>query len=68
MPFMDGHATSIALKKINPALKIIMASGNSPDKNGKRQPQIQTSAHLPRSLTTVEKLLTIVHEVLEAKS
>src|SRR6185295_11719780 len=27
MPFMDGHATSLALKKINPELRIILASG-----------------------------------------
>jgi len=68
MPFMDGHATSIALKKINPALKIIMASGSVPDRNVKEtlsDPNI--SAFTPKPYT-VEKLLTIVHEVLQQKS
>jgi two-component system cell cycle sensor histidine kinase/response regulator CckA len=65
MPFMDGHATSIALKKINPALKIIMASGNTP--NGKETSSTPNiSAFAPKPYT-VEKLLTIVHEVLQAK-
>jgi len=65
MPFMDGHATSIALKKINPALKIIMASGSGMDKTPNPSKQI-ISAFTPKPYT-VEKLLTIVHEVLQQK-
>jgi hypothetical protein len=68
MPFMDGHATSIALKKINPALKIIMASGTALEKNGKEtQPNPNVDAFAPKPYT-VEKLLTIVHEVLQKKT
>jgi two-component system cell cycle sensor histidine kinase/response regulator CckA len=67
MPFMDGHATSIALKKINPALKIIMASGSVLDKDAKETaPDPNVSAFAPKPYT-VEKLLTIVHEVLLQK-
>jgi len=63
MPFMDGHATSIALKKINPALKIVMASGGAPDKS-ENPTDVQIAAVAPKPYT-VEKLLTIVHEVLQ---
>jgi two-component system, cell cycle sensor histidine kinase and response regulator CckA len=66
MPFMDGHATCIALKKINPALKIIMASGGAPDKNVKEAADVKIAAFAPKPYT-VEKLLTIVHEVLQRK-
>ena len=67
MPFMDGHATSIALKKINPALKIVMASGGAPDKSPTEAPMdVEISAFAPKPYT-VEKLLTIVHEVLQRK-
>jgi two-component system, cell cycle sensor histidine kinase and response regulator CckA len=65
MPFMDGHATSIALKKINPALKIIMASGGGTEKTA-TPPDSNISAFAPKPYT-VEKLLTIVHEVLQPK-
>jgi two-component system cell cycle sensor histidine kinase/response regulator CckA len=65
MPFMDGHATSLALKNINPALKIIMASGSVAESNAKEIPVDKNiSAFAPKPYT-VEKLLTIVHEVLK---
>jgi len=68
MPFMDGHATSIALKKINPALKIVMASGGAPDKTTKELPtDVEIAAFAPKPYT-VEKLLTVVHEVLQRKA
>jgi len=68
MPFMDGHATSIALKKINPSLKIIMASGGAPDRNVKEAAvDVDIAAFAPKPYT-VEKLLTIVHEVLQRKT
>jgi len=64
MPFMDGHATCIALKKINPALKIIMASGSVPNKSAKDIPEDgNISAFVPKPYT-VERLLTVAHEVL----
>jgi two-component system cell cycle sensor histidine kinase/response regulator CckA len=67
MPFMDGRATTIALKKINPALKIIMASGSAPEKNAETSSNPNVSAFAPKPYT-VEKLLTIVHEVLQQKT
>jgi two-component system cell cycle sensor histidine kinase/response regulator CckA len=66
MPFMDGHATSIALKKINPALKIVMASGGAPEKN-EAPTNVEIAAFAPKPYT-VEKLLTVVHDVLQQKS
>ncbi|HEX4262961.1 MAG TPA: response regulator [Verrucomicrobiae bacterium] len=65
MPFMDGLATSIALKKINPRLKIIMASGSVPSKSdGTANDNI--SAFVPKPYT-VDRLLKVVHEVLHQK-
>jgi two-component system cell cycle sensor histidine kinase/response regulator CckA len=67
MPFMDGHATCVALKKINPALKIIMASGSVPNKSRKDSPPDNNiNAFVPKPYT-VEKLLTVAHEVLTGK-
>jgi two-component system cell cycle sensor histidine kinase/response regulator CckA len=68
MPFMDGEATSIALKKINPKLKIIMASGSVPGKHEKESPANSDiiSAFVPKPYT-VDRLLTVVHEVLAQK-
>jgi DNA-binding NtrC family response regulator len=63
MPFMDGEATSVALKEINPALKIIMASDNPLAKNAPSPGGI-VDAFAPKPYT-VEKLLTVVHEVLK---
>jgi two-component system, cell cycle sensor histidine kinase and response regulator CckA len=66
MPFMDGNATSIALKKINPRLKIIMASGSVQGKSsGSASDNI--SAFVPKPYT-VDRLLTVVHEVLNQKA
>ena len=68
MPFMDGHTTCMALKNINPALKIIMASGSEPNKSGKEIPvDDNIIAFVPKPYT-VEKLLTVAHQVLSAKS
>jgi len=66
MPFMDGEATSAALKQINPTLKIIMASDSPLAKNAP-SPSGNIDAFAPKPYT-VEKLLTIVHEVLKQKS
>jgi CheY-like chemotaxis protein len=67
MPFMDGHATALALKKINPRLKIIMASGSVLNRTGKESPEDQNiNAFAPKPYT-VEKLLTVVHDVLTAR-
>jgi CheY-like chemotaxis protein len=68
MPFMDGEATSIALKKINPRLKIIMASGSVPGKHEKGAAATSNiiSAFVPKPYT-VDRLLTVVHDVLAQK-
>jgi CheY-like chemotaxis protein len=65
---MDGEATSIALKKINPRLKIIMASGSVPGKHGREAAAHGNfiSAFVPKPYT-VDRLLTVVHEVLAQK-
>jgi len=67
MPFMDGNATSLALKKIRPELKIIMASGEESAGNKRPQPEVTIDAFAPKPYT-VEKLLTVVHEVLQRKA
>jgi two-component system cell cycle sensor histidine kinase/response regulator CckA len=68
MPFMDGHATSMALRKINPQLKIIMASGSLPNKSGIDTPvDGNINAFVPKPYT-VDKLLTVVSEVLAQKN
>lgn len=67
MPFMDGHATCLALKKINPKLRIIMASGSVSNRNG-HDPALDenVTAFVPKPYT-VDKLLTVVHDVLANK-
>jgi CheY-like chemotaxis protein len=67
MPFMDGNATSIALKKIKPALRIIMASGDETARNKSTRFEVTIDAFAPKPYT-VEKLLTVVHEVLQRKA
>jgi CheY-like chemotaxis protein len=67
MPFMDGHATCIALRKINPKLKIIMASGSEQGKAAAGFPTDLVNAFVPKPYT-VETLLTTVHEVLTRKT
>lgn len=62
MPYMDGAATIRALRKINPKLKIISASGltNLQKTGGKN---LNTNAFLLKPFTA-EKLLTTIAEVL----
>ncbi len=62
MPYMDGAATIRALRKLNPKLKIISASGltNSQKTDGKN---LNTNAFLLKPFTA-EKLLTTIAEVL----
>jgi two-component system cell cycle sensor histidine kinase/response regulator CckA len=68
MPFMDGTATCVALRKINPALKIIMASGSVSEKNGRNDdPHKAVNAFVPKPYT-VDRLLVAVHEVLTHKN
>lgn len=66
MPFMDGAATIRALRRLNPNLKIIAASGLM---NAEQTAEIQTlgvGAFLAKPYTA-EKLLTTLAEVLRAE-
>ena len=66
MPFMDGAATIRALRKLNPNLKIIAASGLM---NTEQTTEIQTlniNAFLAKPYTA-EKLLTSIAKILQGK-
>jgi PAS domain S-box-containing protein len=62
MPFMDGHAAILALRKIRPDVKIIVASGSEREVDELRK-QVQTDAFIPKPFTN-ESLLKTVHEIL----
>ncbi|HLX95298.1 MAG TPA: PAS domain S-box protein [Verrucomicrobiae bacterium] len=62
MPFMDGHAAILALRKIRPDVKIIVASGSEREVED-LQKQVQTDAFIPKPFTN-ESLLKTVHEIL----
>ena len=62
MPFMDGAATIRALRKLNPGLKIIAASGLT-DQQKDDTKDLKTNAFLTKPFTA-EKLLTTVAGVL----
>ena len=62
MPYMDGAATIRALRKINPKLKIIAASGLTNPQRADNQ-DLNTNAFLLKPFTA-EKLLTTIAEVL----
>ncbi len=62
MPYMDGAATIRALRKINPKLKIIAASGLTNPQRADNQ-DLKTNAFLLKPFTA-EKLLTTIAEVL----
>ena len=63
MPYMDGMATIRALRKINPALKIIAVSGLSDAVQTIELESLQVNAFLSKPFTG-EKLLTTIAEVL----
>lgn len=68
MPFMDGRATCLALRKINPDLKIVFASGSTYGREEDTSIAVRVNAFIPKPYT-VEKLLTTVNQVLnEAKA
>jgi PAS domain S-box-containing protein len=62
MPFMDGAATIRALRKLNPELKIIAASGLT-DQQKDDIRDLKTNGFLTKPFTA-EKLLTTVADVL----
>ena len=63
MPYMDGAATIRALRKMNPQLKIISASGLSTNFQKDDHKDLNTNAFLLKPFTA-EKLLTTIAEVL----
>jgi len=64
MPFMDGRAVILALRKIRPDIKIIVASGSHREVADLRK-EIQTDAFLPKPFTN-ENLLKSVRQVLSS--
>jgi PAS domain S-box-containing protein len=63
MPFMDGAAISQALRKLKPALKVIIVSGQQQVKRSESELRINADAFIEKPFTA-ERLLTVVHEVL----
>jgi signal transduction histidine kinase len=67
MPFMDGRATSLALRKINPQIKIITASGDGDRKESDTNFRLKVNAFIPKPYTA-EKLIATVNDVLTEKT
>jgi len=65
MPYMDGRATIRALRRIDPDVKVIAASGLSMNKNSLEEMGSSILAFLPKPYTA-EKLLATLHEHLKA--
>jgi two-component system cell cycle sensor histidine kinase/response regulator CckA len=65
MPLMGGAATAIALRRINPDIKIIFASGSEKEAESVKE-RIEADAFILKPFT-VEKLLTGLHKVLAKK-
>jgi PAS domain S-box-containing protein len=65
MPLMGGAATAIALRRISPDIKIIVASGSEKEVENVRQ-KVEMDAFIAKPFT-VEKLLTGLHKVLAKK-
>jgi PAS domain S-box-containing protein len=64
MPFMDGPATIRALRKLNPTLKIIAASGLTTNGQASDLTNLKVNAFLAKPYTA-EKLLTTLAQVLQ---
>jgi PAS domain S-box-containing protein len=66
MPHMDGAATIRALKKIDPGVRIIAASGLMTDEKIAESGKAGIQAYLQKPYTA-EKLLTTLNDVLQKK-
>lgn len=64
MPFMDGLATIRALKRLNPQVKIISASGLADDAKEKEARELGVEKFLPKPYTA-ELLLYALAEILQ---
>ena len=65
MPFMDGPATIRVLKKLDPDVRIIAASGLMDSEKVKDATGMDNIAFLMKPYTA-EKLLTAIHKVLNS--
>jgi two-component system cell cycle sensor histidine kinase/response regulator CckA len=65
MPLMGGAATAIALRRINPDVKIILAGDSAKEADDIRD-RVKVDAFISKPFT-VEKLLTSLHQVLALK-
>jgi PAS domain S-box-containing protein len=66
MPFMDGPATIRALQKLNPAIKIIAASGLAANEKAAEAASAGVKTFLPKPYTA-EKLLRALAKILQEK-
>ena len=66
MPAMDGRALICTLHKINPAVRIIAASGLSTNENLAETTGVDVSAFLPKPYETTKLLAALNHVVNEA--
>jgi CheY-like chemotaxis protein len=66
MPNMDGLASIRVLRKINPKVKIIAASGLTEREKLTKVEDINANAFLPKPYTA-ERLLKTIHEVIGSK-
>jgi signal transduction histidine kinase/ActR/RegA family two-component response regulator len=67
MPIMDGPATIQVLTKINPAVKIIAASGKHPNSQAANLDSTQVQHFLPKPYTA-ETLLNALQDLLHPQS
>jgi two-component system cell cycle sensor histidine kinase/response regulator CckA len=65
MPFMDGLATIRALRRMNPAAKIISASGLGDDDKASETARLGVQKFLPKPYTA-EALLRALAEILDS--
>jgi PAS domain S-box-containing protein len=65
MPYFDGVALTRALKRIDPAVRIIATSGHADDGRVAALEELGVNAFLPKPYHTA-KLLTVLHETLHA--
>jgi CheY-like chemotaxis protein len=67
MPIMDGPATIQVLRHMNPALKIIAASGLANDSGAARAAGMGVRHFLPKPYTA-QTVLTTLRQTLDADS
>jgi two-component system cell cycle sensor histidine kinase/response regulator CckA len=63
MPFMDGAATILALRKIKPDIKVIVMSDHERRQEMEADRRVNADAFIEKPFT-VEKLLTAVRDML----